>query len=256
MKVRCRPCSKQHTRCNETSSTHTWIYYDCETKHTQFFCDGREWNSQRKSLMFACIWHFIWWHETWEIEERDKLQKAPEGDTRSGYNTLKQLLLIFFGQVLLVDETHRTFFMETGKQMIAGLMVKANKVICYFFACSCVLFELFFQRIPHLYLKSPKAFLESYQDMLLYTQREETWPVTKRELEGRGVRHAVILLCCPAFSSVALQVHPGVLQSRFAKGNIYFPHSNSVWRLETTQCCSPCRQKMCLIHESLFYTFI
>lgn len=64
-------------------------------------------------------------------------------------------------QVLLLDETHRTFFMETGKQMIAGLMVKANK--------------------------SPKAFLESYEDMLLYTQREETWPVTKMELEGRGV---------------------------------------------------------------------
>ncbi|KAF7655238.1 hypothetical protein LDENG_00058970 [Lucifuga dentata] len=64
-------------------------------------------------------------------------------------------------QILLLDETHRTFFMETGKQMIAGLMVKANK--------------------------SPKAFLESYEDMLLYTQREETWPVTKMELEGRGV---------------------------------------------------------------------
>ncbi|KAM6900860.1 mitoguardin 2 isoform 1-T1 [Lycodopsis pacificus] len=64
-------------------------------------------------------------------------------------------------QVLLLDETHRTFFMETGKQMIVGLMVKANK--------------------------SPKAFLESYEDMLLYTKREETWPVTKMELEGRGV---------------------------------------------------------------------
>ncbi|XP_066501660.1 mitoguardin 2 isoform X2 [Hoplias malabaricus] len=63
--------------------------------------------------------------------------------------------------VLLLDETHRTFFMETGKQMISGLMIKANK--------------------------SPKAFLESYQDMLLYTQREETWPTTKMELEGRGV---------------------------------------------------------------------
>ncbi|XP_040012500.1 mitoguardin 2 isoform X2 [Xiphias gladius] len=64
-------------------------------------------------------------------------------------------------QVLLLDESQRTFFMETGKQMITGLMVKANK--------------------------SPKAFLESYEDMLLYTQREETWPVTKMELEGRGV---------------------------------------------------------------------
>ncbi|KAL4004788.1 ribose-phosphate pyrophosphokinase [Sarotherodon galilaeus] len=64
-------------------------------------------------------------------------------------------------QILLLDETHRTFFMETGKQMIVGLMVKANK--------------------------SPKAFLESYEDMLLYTQREETWPITTMELEGRGV---------------------------------------------------------------------
>ncbi|KAI7796106.1 mitoguardin 2 [Triplophysa rosa] len=64
-------------------------------------------------------------------------------------------------QVLLLDETHRMFFMEAGKQMISGLMVKANK--------------------------SPKEFLESYEDMLRYTQREETWPVTKMELEGRGV---------------------------------------------------------------------
>ncbi|KAM9793751.1 mitoguardin 2 isoform X2 [Syngnathus typhle] len=64
-------------------------------------------------------------------------------------------------QMLLLDETHRTFFMETGKQMIAGLMVKANK--------------------------SPKAFLESYEDMLLYIQREEAWAVTKMELQGRGV---------------------------------------------------------------------
>ncbi|KAK6304996.1 hypothetical protein J4Q44_G00237760 [Coregonus suidteri] len=64
-------------------------------------------------------------------------------------------------QVLLLDKTHRTFFMETGKQMITGLMTKANK--------------------------SPKAFLEAYEDMLLYTQREETWLVSKMELEGRGV---------------------------------------------------------------------
>ncbi|KAM9518653.1 mitoguardin 2 isoform 1-T1 [Salvelinus alpinus] len=64
-------------------------------------------------------------------------------------------------QVLLLDEIHRTFFMETGKQMITGLMTKANK--------------------------SPKAFLETYEDMLLYTQREETWPVSRMELEGRGV---------------------------------------------------------------------
>ncbi|KAJ7988257.1 hypothetical protein DPEC_G00321710 [Dallia pectoralis] len=64
-------------------------------------------------------------------------------------------------QVLLLDECQRTFFMESGKQMITGLMTKANK--------------------------SPKAFLEAYEDMLLYTQREETWPISKMELEGRGV---------------------------------------------------------------------
>ncbi|KAJ8339152.1 hypothetical protein SKAU_G00359380 [Synaphobranchus kaupii] len=64
-------------------------------------------------------------------------------------------------QVLLLDETHRVFFCETGKQMITGLMTKASK--------------------------SPKAFLESYEEMLCYTEKEETWLTTKMELEGRGV---------------------------------------------------------------------
>uniref|UniRef100_A0A4W6BPP9 Mitoguardin 2 n=1 Tax=Lates calcarifer TaxID=8187 RepID=A0A4W6BPP9_LATCA len=97
-------------------------------------------------------------------------------ESKVAYRSLRTELLECFGdqdflaklhcvrqafQILLLDETHRTFFMETGKQMITGLMVKANK--------------------------SPKAFLESYEDMLLYTQREETWPITKMELEGRGV---------------------------------------------------------------------
>lgn len=97
-------------------------------------------------------------------------------ESKVAYRSLRTELLECFGdqdflaklhcvrqafQFLLLDETHRTFFMETGKQMITGLMVKANK--------------------------SPKAFLESYEDMLLYTQREETWPITKMELEGRGV---------------------------------------------------------------------
>ncbi|KAK1803712.1 hypothetical protein P4O66_021109, partial [Electrophorus voltai] len=74
--------------------------------------------------------------------------------------------------VLLLDETHRAFFMETGKQMITGLMIKAGK--------------------------SPKAFLESYRDMLLYTQREETWPITKMELEGRGACLSMCLSTCLA----------------------------------------------------------
>uniref|UniRef100_UPI0037E734FA mitoguardin 2 n=1 Tax=Semicossyphus pulcher TaxID=241346 RepID=UPI0037E734FA len=97
-------------------------------------------------------------------------------ESKVAYRSLRTELLECFGdqdflaklhcvrqafQVLLLDETHRTFFMETGKQMITGLMVKANK--------------------------SPKAFLESYEDMLLYTQREETWLITTMELEGRGV---------------------------------------------------------------------
>lgn len=43
-------------------------------------------------------------------------------------------------------------------------------------------------------LQSPKAFLESYEDMLLYTQRDETWPITKMELEGRGVSNTLIQL--------------------------------------------------------------
>ena len=42
--------------------------------------------------------------------------------------------------------------------------------------------------------QSPKGFLESYEDMLLYTQRDETWPITKQELEGRGVSNVVIPL--------------------------------------------------------------
>lgn len=44
-----------------------------------------------------------------------------------------------------------------------------------------------FEALNDLFAQSPKAFLESYEDMLLYTQREETWPITKMELEGRGV---------------------------------------------------------------------
>ncbi|XP_056147088.1 mitoguardin 2 [Lampris incognitus] len=64
-------------------------------------------------------------------------------------------------QVLLLDETHRTFFMETGKQIITGLMVKSNK--------------------------SPKAFLESYEDMMHFTQREDSWPIIEMELKNRGV---------------------------------------------------------------------
>lgn len=53
------------------------------------------------------------------------------------------------------------------------------------------LFVFTFYILP---LQSPKAFLESYEDMLLYTQRDETWPITKMELEGRGVSNTLIQL--------------------------------------------------------------
>ncbi|XP_039618501.1 mitoguardin 2 isoform X1 [Polypterus senegalus] len=64
-------------------------------------------------------------------------------------------------QLLFLDDTYRLFFSEIGKQMIAGLMTRADK--------------------------NSKGFLESYEEMLRYTQREETWATTKMELEGRGV---------------------------------------------------------------------
>lgn len=90
--------------------------------------------------------------------------------------------------------------METGKQMITGIMVKANKVKQVFNAFAHARPTLTLQwsvlTISCIPLnKSAKAFLESYEDMLLYTQREETWPVTQMELDGRGVS---IAECIPA----------------------------------------------------------
>ncbi|XP_071980466.1 mitoguardin 2 [Engystomops pustulosus] len=64
-------------------------------------------------------------------------------------------------KLLLQDEGNRLFFGEVGKQMVKGLMVKAEK--------------------------NPKGFMENYEEMLLYASKEETWPTTQRELEGRGV---------------------------------------------------------------------
>lgn len=75
--------------------------------------------------------------------------------------------------------------------MITGIMVKANKVKHIFFGsflihtCPAVTNNILY--LLFIKFQSPKAFLESYEDMLLYTQREETWPVTQKELEGRGV---------------------------------------------------------------------
>ncbi|XP_053551954.1 mitoguardin 2 [Bombina bombina] len=64
-------------------------------------------------------------------------------------------------QVLLQDSGNQMFFGEVGKQMVSGLMLKAEK--------------------------NPKGFLENYEAMMQYTLREDTWPTTQKELEGRGV---------------------------------------------------------------------
>nr|XP_056716572.1 mitoguardin 2 isoform X2 [Euleptes europaea] len=64
-------------------------------------------------------------------------------------------------QELLQTENNQTFFGEVGKRMVLGLMTKAEK--------------------------NTKGFLESYDEMLRYTLRQETWLTTQKELEGRGV---------------------------------------------------------------------
>lgn len=40
--------------------------------------------------------------------------------------------------------------------------------------------------------QSPKGFLESYEEMLSYALRPETWATTRLELEGRGVGWLVL----------------------------------------------------------------
>ncbi|XP_026545727.1 mitoguardin 2 [Notechis scutatus] len=75
-----------------------------------------------------------------------------------------------FKELLMVDN-NQTFFGEVGKRMVMGLMTKAEK--------------------------NTKGFLESYGEMLHYTRRQETWPTTQKELEGRGV-------VCMNFFDVAL----------------------------------------------------
>ncbi|XP_051022156.1 mitoguardin 2 isoform X1 [Acomys russatus] len=62
---------------------------------------------------------------------------------------------------LLEEKNNQVFFGEVGRQMVTGLMTRAEK--------------------------SPKGFLESYEEMLSYALRPETWATTRLELEGRGV---------------------------------------------------------------------
>ncbi|XP_073496162.1 mitoguardin 2 [Phyllobates terribilis] len=64
-------------------------------------------------------------------------------------------------KLLLQDDGNLLFFGEVGKQMVTGLIVRAEK--------------------------NPKGFIENYEQMLLYASKEESWPTTQRELEGRGV---------------------------------------------------------------------
>ncbi|XP_008824254.1 mitoguardin 2 [Nannospalax galili] len=72
---------------------------------------------------------------------------------------------------LLEDRNNQIFFGEVGRQMVSGLMTKAEK--------------------------SPKGFLETYEEMLNYALRPETWATTRLELEGRGV-------ACMSFFDVVL----------------------------------------------------
>ncbi|XP_052038046.1 mitoguardin 2 isoform X2 [Apodemus sylvaticus] len=72
---------------------------------------------------------------------------------------------------LLEERNNQVFFGEVGRQMVTGLMTKAEK--------------------------SPKGFLESYEEMLSYALRPETWATTRLELEGRGV-------ACMSFFDIVL----------------------------------------------------
>lgn len=72
---------------------------------------------------------------------------------------------------LLEERNNQLFFGEVGRQMVTGLMTKAEK--------------------------SPKGFLESYEEMLSYALQPETWATTRLELEGRGV-------ACMSFFDIVL----------------------------------------------------
>nr|XP_033817290.1 mitoguardin 2 isoform X2 [Geotrypetes seraphini] len=72
---------------------------------------------------------------------------------------------------LLQEERNCQFFGEVGRRMVMGLMIKAEK--------------------------NPKGFLESYEEMLQYALKEDTWTSTQRELQGRGV-------VCMNFFDIAL----------------------------------------------------
>ncbi|XP_030875941.1 mitoguardin 2 isoform X2 [Leptonychotes weddellii] len=88
---------------------------------------------------------------------------------------------------LLEDKSNQLFFGEVGRQMVTGLMTKAEK------ACSCGSRPSESWSLSHdqnrlcFSPQSPKGFLESYEEMMVYALRPETWATTRLELEGRGV---------------------------------------------------------------------
>ncbi|KAG8512814.1 Mitoguardin 2, partial [Galemys pyrenaicus] len=96
---------------------------------------------------------------------------------------------------LLEDKSNQLFFGEVGRQMVAGLMTKAEKVAgrgARWAVSDCVgLLRREGTWAPAASeprrTGSPKGFLESYEEMLSYALRPETWATTQLELEGRGV---------------------------------------------------------------------
>ncbi|KAK7813608.1 hypothetical protein U0070_000658 [Myodes glareolus] len=85
---------------------------------------------------------------------------------------------------LLEERDNQVFFGEVGRQMVTGLMTRAEKGL------SPNQNRLYFSQ-------SPKGFLESYEEMLSYALRPETWATTRLELEGRGV-------ACMSFFDIVL----------------------------------------------------
>ncbi|KAH0505261.1 Protein FAM73B [Microtus ochrogaster] len=85
---------------------------------------------------------------------------------------------------LLEERDNQVFFGEVGRQMVTGLMTRAEKGLSPNQNRLC-------------FSQSPKGFLESYEEMLSYALRPETWATTRLELEGRGV-------ACMSFFDIVL----------------------------------------------------
>lgn len=64
-------------------------------------------------------------------------------------------------------------------------------------------------RIGCAFSQSPKGFLESYEEMLSYALRPETWAITRLELEGRGVSGCVLSPSVLGFLTPEILEHGG-----------------------------------------------